>query len=79
MAVAWMSSPGTWHRSDSIWSAWIADGVSNLWARRGTVRPLFVFAGHTDVVPTGPLDLMASPPSSPKCATVFSTGAVRPT
>ncbi len=30
-------------------------GVSNLWARRGTARPLVVFAGHTDVVPTGPI------------------------
>ena len=29
-------------------------GVSNLWARRGTAAPLFCFAGHTDVVPTGP-------------------------
>lgn len=27
--------------------------VDNLWARRGTAGPLFVFAGHTDVVPTG--------------------------
>jgi len=30
--------------------------VTNLWATRGEVRPLVVFAGHTDVVPTGPLD-----------------------
>jgi len=30
--------------------------VSNLWARRGTTAPLLVFAGHTDVVPPGPLD-----------------------
>jgi succinyl-diaminopimelate desuccinylase len=29
--------------------------VDNLWARRGTSAPLFAFAGHTDVVPTGPL------------------------
>jgi succinyl-diaminopimelate desuccinylase len=28
-------------------------GTSNLWARRGTARPLFCFAGHTDVVPPG--------------------------
>lgn len=28
--------------------------VQNLWLRRGTTAPLFVFAGHTDVVPTGP-------------------------
>ncbi len=30
------------------------NAVSNLWLRRGSVGPLFVFAGHTDVVPTGP-------------------------
>lgn len=29
-------------------------GVENLWLRRGGSGPLFVFAGHTDVVPTGP-------------------------
>ena len=29
--------------------------VDNLWARHGTADPLFVFAGHTDVVPPGPL------------------------
>ena len=29
-------------------------GVTNLWARRGTTSPVTVFAGHTDVVPTGP-------------------------
>ena len=33
-----------------------SDGVTNLWARKGTAQPLLVFAGHTDVVPTGPLD-----------------------
>ncbi len=30
--------------------------VNNLWARRGTEGPLLVFAGHTDVVPSGPLE-----------------------
>ena len=30
--------------------------VDNLWARRGEVAPLLCFAGHTDVVPTGPLE-----------------------
>ncbi len=29
--------------------------VDNLWARRGDTKPLLVFAGHTDVVPTGDL------------------------
>jgi succinyl-diaminopimelate desuccinylase len=30
--------------------------VDNFWARRGTGAPLFCFAGHTDVVPPGPLE-----------------------
>ncbi|MGN6388549.1 MAG: succinyl-diaminopimelate desuccinylase [Burkholderiaceae bacterium] len=39
--------------------------VTNLWARRGDAQPLLVFAGHTDVVPTGPLDRWRSPPFAP--------------
>lgn len=39
--------------------------VSNLWARRGQVKPLVCFAGHTDVVPTGPLDKWLSDPFVP--------------
>ncbi|MBU3735344.1 MAG: succinyl-diaminopimelate desuccinylase [Methylobacterium sp.] len=39
--------------------------VDNLWARRGTAKPLVVFAGHTDVVPTGPLDQWHSDPFTP--------------
>ncbi len=39
--------------------------VTNLWARRGTAQPLLVFAGHTDVVPTGPLDQWTSNPFKP--------------
>jgi len=42
-----------------------SDGVSNLWARRGQARPLLCFAGHTDVVPTGPLDQWVSAPFQP--------------
>jgi len=38
--------------------------VDNLWARRGKSAPLFVFAGHTDVVPTGNLDAWQFPPFS---------------
>jgi len=38
------------------------DGVSNLWARRGDTAPLLAFAGHTDVVPTGPVDQWQHPP-----------------
>ena len=39
--------------------------VANLWARRGTARPLVCFAGHTDVVPTGPLSEWHSDPFVP--------------
>ena len=39
--------------------------VSNLWARRGQAKPLVCFAGHTDVVPTGPLDKWLSDPFVP--------------
>lgn len=39
--------------------------VTNLWARRGTEGPLFCFAGHTDVVPPGPLDRWRFPPFEP--------------
>ena len=39
--------------------------VTNLWARRGTAQPLLVFAGHTDVVPTGPLQQWSSDPFTP--------------
>jgi succinyl-diaminopimelate desuccinylase len=39
--------------------------VTNLWARRGTRQPLLVFAGHTDVVPTGPLTQWQSDPFKP--------------
>ena len=40
-------------------------GVDNLWARRGTASPLVCFAGHTDVVPTGPLEQWGSDPFVP--------------
>jgi len=36
--------------------------VKNLWLRKGTEAPLFVFAGHTDVVPTGPESNWTHPP-----------------
>lgn len=42
-----------------------SNGVTNLWARRGTSAPLFVFAGHTDVVPTGPVEQWSSLPFVP--------------
>lgn len=43
-----------------------AGGVTNLWARRGTTAPVVCFAGHTDVVPTGPLDKWNSNPFAPE-------------
>lgn len=39
--------------------------TDNLWARRGTEGPLFAFAGHTDVVPTGPEENWKFPPFKP--------------
>ena len=39
--------------------------VDNLWARRGSAGPLLCFAGHTDVVPTGPLSQWHSDPFVP--------------
>ena len=43
----------------------VSNGVTNLWARLGTQAPLVCFAGHTDVVPTGPLDAWHSDPFEP--------------
>jgi succinyl-diaminopimelate desuccinylase len=43
----------------------VMGGVSNLWARRGDSGPLVCFAGHTDVVPTGPIERWSSDPYVP--------------
>lgn len=40
--------------------------VTNLWARRGTAGPVLAFAGHTDVVPTGPESAWSSHPFQPE-------------
>ncbi|HEV2219677.1 MAG TPA: succinyl-diaminopimelate desuccinylase [Casimicrobiaceae bacterium] len=43
----------------------VDNGVTNLWARLGDARPLVCLAGHTDVVPTGPLTGWSSDPFTP--------------
>ena len=48
--------------------------VDNFWARRGTAKPLVVFAGHTDVVPTGPKSEWASDPFMPVVRNGFLYG-----
>ena len=51
--------------------------VSNLWARRGGAAPVVCFAGHTDVVPTGPLSEWHSDPFVPtvRDGTLYGRGA----
>ncbi len=48
--------------------------VNNFWARRGGKGPLFVFAGHTDVVPSGPLEKWDTPPFEPNIRNGFLYG-----
>ena len=51
--------------------------VSNLWARRGNAGPVLCFAGHTDVVPPGPLEHWTSDPFAPEVrdGLLFGRGA----
>lgn len=51
--------------------------VDNFYARRGENGPLLVFAGHTDVVPTGPVDKWHTPPFEPtiKDGMLYGRGA----
>jgi succinyl-diaminopimelate desuccinylase len=55
----------------------VFDDVTNLWARRGQAAPLLAFAGHTDVVPPGPLDKWHSDPFTPEIrdGNLFGRGA----
>ena len=55
----------------------VSQGVTNLWARRGNTAPLICFAGHTDVVPTGPLEAWHSDPFIPteRDGLLFGRGA----
>jgi succinyl-diaminopimelate desuccinylase len=52
----------------------VFDDVTNLWARRGQAAPLLAFAGHTDVVPPGPLDKWHSDPFTPQVRDGFLFG-----
>lgn len=51
--------------------------VTNFWARRGSEGPVLCFAGHTDVVPTGPVDKWQTPPFEPtlKDGMLYGRGA----
>jgi succinyl-diaminopimelate desuccinylase len=55
----------------------VSNGVTNLWARRGKRAPVVCFAGHTDVVPTGPLERWLSDPFVPteRDGKLFGRGA----
>jgi succinyl-diaminopimelate desuccinylase len=48
--------------------------VTNFWARRGNDNPLYAFAGHTDVVPTGPENQWQHPPFEPTIAEDYLYG-----
>ena len=48
--------------------------VDNFWARRGDQAPVFCFAGHTDVVPTGPIEQWKIPPFEPRIEDGLLTG-----
>jgi len=55
----------------------VFDDVTNLWARRGRAAPLLAFAGHTDVVPPGPIEQWHSDPFTPEIrdGNLFGRGA----
>jgi succinyl-diaminopimelate desuccinylase len=51
--------------------------VENIWARHGRTAPVLCFAGHTDVVPTGPREEWATDPFDPvvKDGVLYGRGA----
>jgi succinyl-diaminopimelate desuccinylase len=52
----------------------IFEDTTNMWSRKGTDKPVFCFAGHTDVVPTGPAERWKYPPFEPTIADGFIYG-----
>ncbi len=55
----------------------VFEDTTNLWSRRGTEHPVFCFAGHTDVVPSGPESKWHTPPFEPtvKKGVLYGRGA----
>jgi succinyl-diaminopimelate desuccinylase len=54
--------------------AMIFNDTTNMWARKGSQKPVFCFAGHTDVVPTGPEGRWTFPPFEPTIQDGFIYG-----
>ncbi|TKF59377.1 succinyl-diaminopimelate desuccinylase [Vibrio lentus] len=52
----------------------VFEDTTNFWARRGTEAPLFAFAGHTDVVPAGPIEQWNTKPFEPTTVDGFLHG-----
>ena len=52
----------------------VFEDTTNFWARRGTEAPLFAFAGHTDVVPAGPIEQWDTKPFEPTIVDGFLHG-----
>ncbi|CAV19464.1 MULTISPECIES: succinyl-diaminopimelate desuccinylase [Vibrio] len=52
----------------------VFEDTTNFWARRGTEAPLFAFAGHTDVVPAGPIEQWNTKPFEPTIIDGFLHG-----
>ena len=65
------------HASGFVAETIAGNGVTNTWLRRGRAAPVFVFAGHTDVVPTGPLEQWGSDPfvPTPRDGHLYGRGA----